>query len=656
MSKFRLLVVGTICAWLSGCTLENNCDNCPMGCNAAGNDCAVCNAHQCENGVLRLCKDDKTGYEDGTTECSMGCNDAGTNCKACDVSECKDGKLKVCKEDKSGYEEDVIDCQDGCNAEGTDCKDSCIQDSCRDGMLYRCTNGALSEQGEECPDIKDGYIGSCANATACKQCDDDNDSLRRRCISPTEYYVCEDGLWSDKKLTCPGGQFCNETADSCSNKLSTSCIDDIKGTGQLWTYNKGDLQSKPCSDDVSCVSDGRECGVCHNGNDTRCLNDVYYTCQHGIFVKTACTQGLGCHSVGNNGACNECTAGRCKDDKDGIGYIEECKDGAFVNSEKCQTENGTASCLNDIDCGECLNDSVRCDDKTLQKCQSGQWTDFELCEGDTPLCDAKSGECVPDPNRCKGNAQICKNGILKKCENETWKDYPCELGCYDKHECNVCTLNETVCDGNILKTCVGNAWTEEECELKCENISGGAHCTCQGSGAKCHNDKELWSCVKNLWTSKPCLGGCVGNICYSECTPGQKKCVGEDLYFCNQIGMWPNANKDYIHCNNGCDQETNECIDQIVDCYDGTKCVNDTTMAICIENQFVDVHCSDIKYNSDGKCDTGKGTCVAQCFYLPSCAHVSMNDENKYLKLTCKTDEKYNVVSICSDDNCESCQ
>ncbi len=359
----------------------------------------------------------------------------------------------------------------------------CNADICKNGTVYRCNSGTLATQGDKCPEVIKDNAGSCASAFKCKECDENVTSLSRRCVSPTDYYICQNGLWSNEKVTCPDNRFCDDKTYSCINQLSSACYNNDNGIGQIWTYADGKLQSKECPNAVSCNDDNTDCGECFDGT-TKCENNVYSICSHGKYQESACPLGLGCHTNENGrGVCNECNEDKCVNENstsksEYVGKLTRCVNHSWDISEKCQIDSNPVLCYSETQCPECKNGMFQCKDSdTMQTCVSGKWNDIE-CKDKTPICDPKSNLCTKLPYSCSSKDKICAGNVIYTCHKSSWQASSCALGCYDSKQCIVCPNGATECtDSKTLRTCLNNAWTETKCESGClTDENGNAKC------------------------------------------------------------------------------------------------------------------------------------------------------------------------------------
>ncbi len=395
------------------CILD--CDECPFGCNDSNTECNyTCkeDISTCKNKILYKCISSTNKIESQT--CDLGCNIEGTDCAVCVVNKCENNNLSKCKANRTGYEEPTL-CDHGCNDQNTDCDNSCTTDSCVGNQIYHCFEGKLTTVPENCPDIGD-KPGSCANATACRQCDE---TQKRICVSPHEYALCNNGFWSDKTEACPDEQFC--TADGCKVEMEKPCVNNNDGTGQMWTNINNVLTPKPCPNGASCKADGMECGECLSNVNTKCEDGVFYKCVDGQYTNTECPLGMGCHTVSSAdkkiAACNECNHDKCAKSSatSEVGYITKCINGMWDdgddNSGPCEASDGKyVSCQSETQCGECKNGDIRCkDENNTLICQNGKWVNGK-CEGFDQICDTKTNKCIDNPNKCTPGEIACVPG------------------------------------------------------------------------------------------------------------------------------------------------------------------------------------------------------------------------------------------------------
>ena len=481
----------------------------------------------CDNGILYTCTNYKNDEHNSSIDaeqygpidkdndgyiahykrsCPLGCNTFGTECAACDGNKCENGSLKKCKDDKTGYEE--IICPNGCNKELTACDNNCTTDSCVGGQIYHCKEGKFSPVPEKCPDIGD-KPGSCANATKCRQCDE---TQMLSCVSEKDYNSCDNGLLSGKTISCPEGQFC--TAKGCKNPMEIPCLNNNDGTGQIWENINNVMTREPCPNGASCKADGDECGECLSNVDTKCEDGDFYKCVEGQYKIAECPLGLGCHTVSEEkklAVCNECSHDKCAKSSatSEVGYITKCInymwDEGDDESGPCEASNGKyVSCQSESECGECKNGDFYCkDENTTVVCQDGKWVNG-VCEGIDQICDIKTNKCIDNPNHCTPGKKVCIPGdkdtpqtAYRECQIDTdGKSYwgP-EIKCEGKTP--IC-INHSIYNTPCVECDVAakNLHFEEFDKYSISLNSIG--------GSKCDPDNELnqFLCLYNSWVPK----------------------------------------------------------------------------------------------------------------------------------------------------------
>ncbi|MCX7959496.1 MAG: hypothetical protein N3B13_10665, partial [Deltaproteobacteria bacterium] len=124
-----------------------------------------------------------------------------------------------------------------------------------------------------------------------------------------------------------------------------------------------------------------------------------------------------------------------------------------------------------------------------------------------------------------------------------------EIGCKDDH-CMECLPNEKACeDDENLKICNADGIFEsQKCNYKCFN----SQCViCLPTDKYC-NDKNAIKCnpIGTRWEKTECEIGCSGGECMI-CDPLKTtKCIGNDVYTCNNTGMDFSKTQNCCHDNN----------------------------------------------------------------------------------------------------------
>ncbi len=108
--------------------------------------------------------------------------------------------------------------------------------------------------------------------------------------------------------------------------------------------------------------------------------------------------------------CNESSTSICKNVEGGIGKIKKNCDGGHWKEEDCFDGGHKASCLNDTECGKCINGYIKCSSKNPDQgllCSNGGWQSQANLANliiNNYGCEAKSGTCS---DMCKESEMGC---------------------------------------------------------------------------------------------------------------------------------------------------------------------------------------------------------------------------------------------------------
>lgn len=237
----------------------------------------------------------------------------------------------------------------------------------------------------------------------------------------------EPGSDTDPGDTTPGGETDTDTTEP-ETTVFCSELDGI--SGELTTCKGSDCETDDCPGSNSCQN-ATECGECRNYT-VEChesgLGYGVFECQTGIFhMVKECAQG--CNEEWNDCGVIECNDGdtKCVNGNDYRGETYSCVDGRWKrdkdvegNEIKC-----AGSCNKDMTrCGEsdCIDYVLECRDDLLSdstgggaiaQCQFGKWQIMSICT-DGSSCNKETGNC----GECKNDSTKCEdhevNGIMNK--------------------------------------------------------------------------------------------------------------------------------------------------------------------------------------------------------------------------------------------------
>lgn len=327
----------------------------------------------------------------------------------------------------------------GCSEE----KASSVKPMDEDEFAAYCEDSGGTMDGERC--VCDGakcgkYVvcdtstGECANGTVIQ-----GDSVNLEKCEEGTPDVCEINEAGDAILKkCFSGYLieekcvngCNNRHDGCSASFGDLC----EGTG-----------GKLADDGVSCI-----CGdkTCPRGD--LCVSDPkHMICSSDLVLDGGCTDGdTRCiDGIDDIGETYTCVDGKWERDKDIDGDGKEVLKRCAGSCNRAQTACGESGCLNyTLECrDDLLLESTQ--GGAIGECQHGKWQVMRACS-DGVSCNKETGNC----GECKNDTYRCENlevaGIMNRncthlngvetCEqdaNGNMKYYPATIGiqllCYD---------------------------------------------------------------------------------------------------------------------------------------------------------------------------------------------------------------------------------
>lgn len=479
---------------------------------------------------------------------------------------------------------------------------------------------------------------------------------------------------------------CNEGAKKCAeiteNGTTSNAI--IVCKNGLWS-KAGDKDTEKCDD--KCYANGTDpyCGECKDGQKLCTDDKKYQVCQNGKYaVEYSCT--FNCAVTGDGAACTECEIGSteeycnpsnnkhwmCNENgkyesiniKEGEA-CEACHDvGCILDPDlksgmTCNTSAGTmqqcengSSCKNDGSCGECINDTSKCDNDATYHCEEGEWVKIQDCTdmNGNPIGCFDDGKC----RTCKEGTTSCKtdgdnNSKTMICQSNNWiEKESCEDGCNsDGLGCRKkCDSSDECADGRECKGgwCVEKDVTEPECSNDKPCADTNKECSTDG---KCVEKKE--QCEKE--GESKCDGDILmkcekdgGNWLKTTCGTNEKCSIdsegnGNCIFDCNK-------------CQFGCKLNKEEC----ADCEDDDQvCVNESNIGklkTCIGGEFKEDKCSNDAPCKDeescAECKPGTKLCADKLYKY-------CNDAGEWVNENCGEGKKCQG-NECVEDPCAKCE
>ena len=402
-------------------------------CDAAHQQCDVCNQTTCTGKVLNKCSADGQTIQSQT--CLTFCDAANQRCNACTPSSVwcdpDTAKLNTCSAD--GQTITSVQCATAglCESKNNGTQNICHPPVCGVGER-RCNGAAL----QICNAQRTGWdaVATCASAALC-------DNTKTACVAPTcssgqkrcngaQPETCKADLtgWASTGAACASAALCDKTTFTCNAKACSA--GDKKCMG---------AQPMVCNTDLTAfTANGAVCPVLCDASTATCV-----ACSSG---QTTCTgaQPKVCNAdqsgyVNNGSACAsaalcDASTGTCK---------------CMVGEHKCNATNTNSQVCNasqtgfvdDVPCGApgcnastgacnpaviCTANAYRCagtSSLTLQQCNAAgtAWSSGTVC---STICDAAGGECdecVAPQFNCTNNKKCSATGhfTLQACDLTT---------------------------------------------------------------------------------------------------------------------------------------------------------------------------------------------------------------------------------------------
>ncbi|KAJ8413952.1 hypothetical protein AAFF_G00065500 [Aldrovandia affinis] len=498
---------------------EKTCAPCGENCNlcTSGHTCLRCAAsYYPKDGVCVRLDCGEGEVEDPDYEDCLPCEEGCKKCFSVNPEHCISCREGFYKYDLKCYKT----CPDKMYSFSTDmscepCDDNCV--SCDDSQCYWCEDGLFLSDDKCVKECVEGFYGD-EESQECEPCH----SECRTCGGPNydDCDTCEEGVTLVEgkcvvvRKTCPENSFltdanvcaeCHPSCKSCSgagkNQCNT-CERDWFLAARQTCLKKcpegsfGNMTTGRCEDCLAgCVQceDGVQCQKCLSGRKNqlyleagRCVSHCYRgfpeegVCQSCAPLCASCER--------NATRCLSCVepavqlAHECR---------ESCPPAHFSREGQChRCPSACRDCTQDGLCKECENYYFLHEDRCLDDCPSGFYTDLERqeCVRCRSACATCDGPDEDDCDSCTDERAVRYNGeCLPKCPSNTYTDT------YTM-ECRDCDRSCLTCSGPHVAACLtcredmrkdihGHCIFQTECSLRSYKDQQGE---CQPCHRLCH--------------------------------------------------------------------------------------------------------------------------------------------------------------------------
>lgn len=513
-------------------------------------------------------------------ECVKLCGNGELNAdEACDIvdGEVQFADKKTCSDlDMEGGD---LKCDANCKLDSSECTDkqppvvtecNSGEKKCDGNVFKECADGKWNE-GTSCDVICDNDLG-CIECTEGGKCESEEvDDGEGGTTTRYKYFKCNNNVWEETmtcESTCDDAKGCLGCTEG--SRCEAAAIDD--GNGGTYDgfkffqcvdnqWDEGTDCSESCDNTKGCVC---------TENATKCDNGVFRTC-----VNSEWDEGTTCEQKCDNlKGCVECINGEAKcgtrkkidpdtqeETEEDENYMVKCV-GDVWQEETIVCEN---ECIEGRGCKQCEGDAVICENGAIYRCENGFWSEPELCgEGIECKDETTCAECATSARKCEGNMEsICTDGVWSEpapCPN----DASCNA---EGTSCLACNDGDKKCEIDKQYNCVNSEWKAGEyCPLGYSCRDDGLSCgMCMNDSKKCE-DGKLFTCKMGVWADgEECAGGlgCIDSTHCRECATKQSECVKDtdNEYRSCFNGMWDRNEK----CQAGyqCSQttpDTAECV------------------------------------------------------------------------------------------------
>lgn len=305
------------------------------------------------------------------------------------------------------------------------------------------------------------------------------------------------------------------------------------------------------------VSGDEYCTWCDYATHT-CCNDLYFNCGGSDDCNsTPSCDDDDCQCGSTDKVCNSCVAGKCENNRDGIGDCEmddstACTQAYCTADDRCDYNGDpdepcdiTTDTLAECTClgsfnGHCVSG----------QCMSGPGDGEECCTLSPNACEEKNGFCVDGEcdflatsgTPCQDNSSCNHCGTGAQCEKGPPKGL--EIRCFPNDNCDYMGFCEDgVCEDVDDGTHACTLGTNAECTYGCENgmcVSGGTGPSCDNPGeacpARCGSDGSCDSVNDGIICSGELdCNHCEDGVCV-EGVPDDGQTACSDPSYCGSTG------------------------------------------------------------------------------------------------------------------------
>jgi hypothetical protein len=427
-------------ATLFSCSADRRGWNTSANCGAngcvsvdLGNDyCAACKSGEvrCSGAILQRCPDKAKDWTSTTCKSAALCDAAHNQCDVCNATVCSGTTLQVCSADGQTATPSTCATKELCNA----AQAKCDAPVCNVGQKI-CDGASL----KICNAGRTGYdvMSTCASAALCNKTTLKCDTAicmpnQKRCMG-AQLQTCNASLTDyDPGVACASAALCNSTTLVCD---PPACMaNDKQCSGAKPQTCSADLTH--WVDGTACATgcSGGACNACSVGQH-RCSGQNSQICksdQSGFVNETTCGT-VGCNAT--SGLCNACSVGekQCKGSN-----LQVCSpdQSGFVNGTDCGAPGCNAATKTCNAAMICTPGSSACDGLNHQKCNAAgsAWTTDQVC---VLTCDPMAG-CT----ECDTSSEpSCTGNTLKTCSAAGhWVTTDCGTGvCNPAGSCDPAT-------------------------------------------------------------------------------------------------------------------------------------------------------------------------------------------------------------------------
>jgi hypothetical protein len=399
---------------LFSCSADRRSWNTSANCGANGcvpvnlgdDYCAVCKAGdvRCTGATLQSCPAQAKDWNSTTCKSAALCDAAHNQCDVCNATVCSGTTLQVCSAD--GQTVTSSSCATTALCDAANAK--CDSPACAVGQKT-CVGAAL----EVCNAGRTDYVlsSTCGSPALCNKttlkCDAAVCVANQKQCNGTQLQTCNASLtgYDTPGVTCASAALCDQTMGVCD--AATCAANATRCNGAKVQTCNADLTG--WVDGATCAAgcSGGACNACSVGqhhcsgtNSQVCKSD-----QSGFVNETSCGT-VGCNSA--TGLCNACSVGdkQCKGSN-----LQVCSadQSGFVPGTDC----GLAGCnaaTNACNAMICTPGGSGCDGLNHQKCNAAgtAWTTDQVC---VLTCDPTAGCTECDAT----SSPSCAANILQTC-------------------------------------------------------------------------------------------------------------------------------------------------------------------------------------------------------------------------------------------------